>query len=51
MPSEPFSKVPSQEDPETFGIEFIRGLPESEGTESGKRKFVQSWAPLPYSDD
>ena len=33
-PSEPFSDVPSQEDPNAFGVEFIRGLPEAEGSES-----------------
>ena len=33
-PSEPFSEVPSQEDSEAFGVEFIRELPESEGAES-----------------
>ena len=27
-PSEPFSEVPSQEDPGAFGIEFIRELAE-----------------------
>ena len=33
-PSEPFSDVPSQEDPKAFGVEFIRGLPEAEESES-----------------
>ena len=32
--SEPFSEVPSQVDPEVFGIEFIRELPEPKGIES-----------------
>ena len=33
-PSEPFSEVPSQEDPEAFGMDFINELPEPKGTES-----------------
>ena len=33
-PSKPFSDVPSQGDPKAFGVEFIRGLPEAEESES-----------------
>ena len=33
-PSEPFSEVPSQEDPEAFGMDFIGELSEPKGTES-----------------
>ena len=33
-PSESLSEVPSQEDSEAFGVEFIRELPEPEGAES-----------------
>ena len=41
-PSEPLSDVLSQGDPKAFGVEFIRGLPEAEESESkaGDKPFL-----------